>query len=96
MAHKQFTVPEDILVTAEGFAGKMQIDFEVKATESESQLAKSLKESTNRQNHEKKMVLSDFHVVKKLRSGNFGQVYACFNEKTNKVYAIKVLDRSYV
>ena len=40
------------------------------------------------------MVISDFHVVKKLRSGNFGRVYACYNEKTDKVYAIKVLDRS--
>ena len=96
MAHKQFTVPEDIVVTSDGFAGKMTIDFEAKVVESESQTSKSLRESTNRQNHEKKMVLSDFHVVKKLRSGNFGQVYACYNEKTNKVYAIKVLDRSYV
>jgi hypothetical protein len=37
-----------------------------------------MKEST-RQNQEKKMVLTDFVVVKKLRSGNFGQVYACYN-----------------
>jgi serine/threonine protein kinase len=42
------------------------------------------------------MAISDFHVVKKLRSGNFGHVYACYNHKTNKVYALKVLDRSYV
>lgn len=96
MAHKQFTVPEDIVVTSDGFAGKMNIDLEVKVAESQSQTTRSLKESTSRQNYEKKMVLSDFHVVKKLRSGNFGQVYACYNEKTNKVYAIKVLDRSYV
>ena len=96
MAHKQFTVPEDIVVASDGFAGKITIEFEAKVVESESQTSKSLRESTNRQNHENKMVLSDFHVVKKLRSGNFGQVYACYNEKTNKVYAIKVLDRSYV
>lgn len=96
MAHKQFTVPEDIVVTSDGFAGKMTIDFEAKVVESESQTSKSLRESTNRQNNEQKMVLSDFHVVKKLRSGSFGQVYACYNKKTNKVYAIKVLDRSYV
>lgn len=32
-----------------------------------------------KQSSEKKMVISDFHVVKKLRSGNFGQVYACYN-----------------
>ena len=30
MAHKQFTVPEDIVVTSDGFAGKMTIDFEAK------------------------------------------------------------------
>lgn len=40
-------------------------------------------------------MITDFHVIKKLRSGNFGQVYACYNEKTEKVYAIKVLDRTY-
>jgi len=79
MAHKQFTVPEDIVAVNEGYVGKMHIDFEVKQPESESQITKSLKESTSRHNHEKKMVISDFHVVKKLRSGNFGQVYACYN-----------------
>jgi serine/threonine protein kinase len=42
------------------------------------------------------MAISDFHVVKKLRSGNFGQVYVCYNIKTEKIYAVKVLDRSYV
>ena len=31
---------------------------------------------------EKKMQISDFHVIKNLRSGNFGQVYACYNKKT--------------
>jgi serine/threonine protein kinase len=92
MAYKQFTVPEDIVVASDGFAGKITIEFEAKVVET----SKSLRESTNRQKYENKMVLSDFHVVKKLRSGNFGQVYACYNEKTNKVYAIKVLDRSYV
>lgn len=42
------------------------------------------------------MVLADFHVIKRLRAGNFGQVYACWNKKTKKVYAIKVLDRAYI
>ena len=45
---------------------------------------------------EKKMQINDFHVVRKLREGNFGKVYACYNSKTEKVYAIKVLDRLYV
>jgi len=42
------------------------------------------------------MQISDFIVVRKLREGNFGKVYACWNVKTEKLYAIKVLDRSYV
>jgi len=42
------------------------------------------------------MQISDFYVVRKLREGNFGKVYACWNTKTNKIYAIKVLDRFYV
>lgn len=42
------------------------------------------------------MQISDFHVVRKLRQGNFGKVYACWNHKTAKMYAIKVLDRQYV
>lgn len=45
---------------------------------------------------EKKMQISDFHVVRKLREGNFGKVYACYNQRTEKLYAIKVLDRQYV
>ena len=45
---------------------------------------------------EKKMQISDFHIVRKLREGNFGKVYACYNQKTGKMYAIKVLDRHYV
>ena len=31
---------------------------------------------------ESKIEISDFHVIKNLRSGNFGQVYACYNKKT--------------
>ena len=42
------------------------------------------------------MQINDFHVVRKLREGNFGKVYACYNSKTEKVYAVKVLDRLYV
>lgn len=42
------------------------------------------------------MQISDFHIVRKLREGNFGKVYACYNQKTGKLYAIKVLDRHYV
>ena len=42
------------------------------------------------------MQISDFHIVRKLREGNFGKVYACYNQKTGKMYAIKVLDRHYV
>lgn len=45
---------------------------------------------------EKKMQIGDFHVVRKLREGNFGKVYACYNSKTSKLYAIKTLDRHYV
>lgn len=45
---------------------------------------------------EKKMQIGDFHVVRKLREGNFGKVYVCYNLKTKKLYAIKVLDRHYV
>lgn len=47
-------------------------------------------------NLEKRMQISDFYVIRKLREGNFGRVYACWNTKTSKIYAIKVLDRSYV
>lgn len=42
------------------------------------------------------MTLRDFHVLKHLRTGNFAHVYACYNKKINKIYAIKVLDRAYI
>lgn len=31
---------------------------------------------------EKKMRISDFHVIRKLREGNFAKLYACWNAKT--------------
>ena len=42
---------------------------------------------------EKNLNLNDFVVVKKLRAGNFGQVYACYHRIIKKKYAIKVMDR---
>lgn len=84
LAQKQFTVPEDIKVTSEGYIGKVSINLEVKpGIESGGTLIdrENLQENTKSMS-EKKMQISDFHVVKKLRSGNFGQVYACYNKKT--------------
>lgn len=40
--------------------------------------------------------MKDFVVVKRLQSGNFGQVYATYNTKTNQKYAIKVMDKIYM
>ena len=42
------------------------------------------------------MLITDFHVIKKLRAGNFGTVYVCYNYNTKKTYAIKVLDKIYI
>ena len=39
------------------------------------------------------MMISDLYVVRKLRSGHFGQVFACYNKETAKMYAVKVLER---
>lgn len=39
------------------------------------------------------LFLKDFIVLKKLRSGNFGKVYACYNKKTLEKYAIKVVNK---
>jgi hypothetical protein len=39
-------------------------------------------EGEDRSALEKKMQIADFHVVRKLREGNFGKVYACWNSKT--------------
>lgn len=43
MANKQFTVPEDIAAITEGYVGKLRVDFEVKPTESDSQMTKTIK-----------------------------------------------------
>ena len=42
------------------------------------------------------MSLNDFFILRKLRSGNFGQVYACYNSIIKKKYAIKVMDREEI
>lgn len=39
------------------------------------------------------MSINDFILVRKLRAGNFGQVFACYNTVIKKKYAIKVMDR---
>lgn len=40
--------------------------------------------------------MKDFIVVRRLQAGNFGQVYATYNTKTNQKYAIKVMDKIYM
>ncbi len=42
------------------------------------------------------MKITDFYVIKPLRSGNFGHVYICFNVVTKKIYAVKIMDTSYI
>lgn len=42
------------------------------------------------------LLLKDFIVLKKLRSGNFGKVYACYNRKTLEKYAIKVINKDAI
>lgn len=42
------------------------------------------------------LLLKDFIVLKKLRSGNFGKVYACYNKKTLEKYAIKVINKESI
>lgn len=42
------------------------------------------------------MCLKDFIVLKKLRAGNYGKVYACYNKKTAEKYAIKVINKTFM
>lgn len=60
--------------------GKLQYEMEV----APSPIAIRVKsgEGEDRTVLEKKMQIADFHVVRKLREGNFGKVYACWNNKT--------------
>lgn len=37
--------------------------------------------------------LEDFIVLRKLRAGNFGQLYSCYNKETQKKYAVKVMNK---
>jgi serine/threonine protein kinase len=85
-----------MVASDDGFVGKLL--YEVEAVPSPPTIVTRSEEGgkEDRIALEKKMQISDFHVVRKLREGNFGKVYACWNVKTERVYAIKVLDRSYV
>jgi hypothetical protein len=91
---KQIKVREDMVASEDGMIGKLLYEMEVAPTP----LAVRVKggEGEERSALEKKMQICDFHVIRKLREGNFGKVYACWNAKTEKIYAIKVLDRAYV
>lgn len=37
--------------------------------------------------------VNDFYVIRKLRGGNFGRVYACCNKTNNKKYALKIMNK---
>ncbi len=95
---KAFKVKEDMVAVEEGELCKIKYETEV----APSPISISVKKEEIKDGKEdkslleKKMQINDFHVVRKLREGNFGKVYACYNTKTLKLYAIKVLDRQYV
>jgi serine/threonine protein kinase len=92
-------VKEDMVAVDEGMMGKLMYELEAPVAPSPLAISVKREEGMSREDKsalEKKMQITDFHVVRKLREGNFGKVYACWNSRTEKVYAIKVLDRAYV
>ena len=85
-----------MLAAEEGTLCKINVFLEIEAPAPISiqpKVIKTEKAKEDKSMLEKKMQITDFHVIRKLREGNFGKVYACFNTKTQKIYAIKVLDR---
>lgn len=43
--------------------------------------------------HKGVLDINDFYVIRRLRAGNFGRVYACCNKINNKKYALKVMNK---
>jgi serine/threonine protein kinase len=54
------------------------------------------KKSNSHFNRNQNLALKDFRVIKKIREGSFGRVYACFHCKSLKKYAIKVMDKQKI
>jgi cGMP-dependent protein kinase len=96
LERKALRVKEDMVASDDGIVGKLLYEVEVAPSPVSIRVKAEEGGKEDRTALEKKMQISDFHVVRKLREGNFGKVYACWNVKTERVYAIKVLDRSYV
>lgn len=71
-----------MVASDDGFVGKLT--YEVETAPSPLSIRTKGEEGgkEDRTALEKKMQISDFHVVRKLREGNFGKVYACWNVKT--------------
>lgn len=101
--HKYVKIKQDMIAIEDGMIGKLLFELEaapspisVALKHPEKELSSSGMSKEDKSALQKKMQITDFHVVRKLREGNFGKVYACWNTKTEKIYAIKVLDRAYV
>lgn len=88
------------MATEDGTIGKIYYIFEPApspiALSMSQKRTETIINKTEQNVLEKRMQIGDFYVVRRLREGNFGKVYACWNAQTNKLYAIKVLDRIYV
>ena len=82
---KSIKIKEDMVASDDGMLGKLLYELEVAPSPVSVRVRNGNKEDSGREDRsalEKKMQISDFHVVRKLREGNFGKVYACWNNKT--------------
>ena len=96
---KGFKIKEDMVASDNGCLCKLCYEFETVPTPLSIQFRNRQQEGNRGEDKsalEKKMQISDLMVVRRLREGNFGKVYACWSAKTEKLYAVKVLDRQNV
>ena len=83
-----YSFKEDYFAIEEGYLGKAKVPNQNlnKDNKSEDLLTKQKKEN-------EELKLDDFVLLRKLRAGNFGQLYACYNRSTQKKYAVKVMNK---
>lgn len=76
---------QDLFAIGEGYLSICKLPS--KKSDELEMIIKKEKEEHN------KLQLDDFILVRKLRSGNFGQIYAAFNKTTKRKYALKLMSK---
>ena len=72
---------------------KLHLPLNIEQDKKETKIDRLCSSDSTSSSCKGKIKLKDFIILRSLRAGNFGRVYACFNKSTKSKYAIKVMNK---